>query len=291
MLTMEESIFKELLECYRVIVDAYRAGANVTKLVNEFNSILASLGRLSLDEVKSRIVEVESEALKLAEIARLNTLWSIVATVTVSLIVVVIILLLYTRYRYRLWLLWIKLRSGYRVYPSQSSGSSKSMIISGEVWAVILALIVVASVFTLAQAITAGRVTEPFSAIGLLGPKMKIGDYPTNVMLGDEIKLYVYIGNHMGYPVWYIVYAKLGNKTTFINSTVPAKLTPIWSYQVLLNHNTNTTIPVTLVMNRTGVNLKLIFELWYIDPETGQQKYYAWNHLYLNVTAPPIKTT
>lgn len=285
-----EPVFKQLLECYRAIVNAYKAGANVTKLVNEFNSILASLGRISLDEVKSRIVEVESEALKVAEIAKLNTLLSIVATAIISLVIATIILLLYTKYRYRLWLLWLKLRSNYRVYPSQSSGSSKSMIISGEVWAVILALVIVASVFTLAQAITAGRVAEPFSAIGLLGPKMKIGDYPTNVILGDRIKLYVYIGNHMGYPVWYIVYAKLGNKTTFINSTVPAKLTPIWSYQILLNHNTNTTIPVTLVMNKTGVNLKLIFELWYIDPETGQQKYYAWNHLYLNVTAPP-KTT
>ena len=61
--------------------------------------------------------------------------------------------------------------------------------------------------------------------------------------------------------------------------------------KILLNHNANTTKPVTLTMNKTGTNLKLIFELWYIDPETGKEKYYTWTHLYLNVTAPPTKLT
>ena len=278
---------EELLECYQAIVNASKAGANVTKQINEFNLLLKNLNKTPETELARRALEIKTEALKLAQQAQTQTLINITIAVAVAIIVVVLAVFFYVKYRYRLWLLWIRMRGGYRVYPGQGGGKRESMITSGEVWAVILAVMIVASVFAVAQVITAGRVVEPFSELGLLGPKMKIGDYPTRVLVGDKIKLYIYIGNHMGYPVWYIVYAKLGNRTTFVNSTIPANLPPIWKYQILLPHNSNTTKQVTLTMNKTGTNLKLIFELWYIDPTTGEQKYYTWTHLYLNVTAPP----
>ena len=283
------SIPKQLVECYQAIVEAYKAGANVTKLIAGFNTLLRELKKTPISEVTSKALDLKKQALELASTAQTQTLINTVIGVIVATVIALLLFILYTRYRYRPWLLWLKLRGNQQVHSSQGRG--KSMITSGEVWAVILAVIIVASVFAVAQAITAGRVVEPFSELGLLGPKKKIGDYPKTVLVGDKIKLYIYIGNHMGHPTWYIVYAKLGNKTTFVNSTTPANLPPIWKYQILLNHNMYITKPVTLTMNKTGTNLKLIFELWYIDPETGKEKYYTWTHLYLNVTAPPTKLT
>jgi hypothetical protein len=42
-------------------------------------------------------------------------------------------------------------------------------IFDEEVLAVVAAIVIVASVFAVVQAINAGRVTEPFSELGLLG--------------------------------------------------------------------------------------------------------------------------
>ena len=180
---------EELIECYQAIVNASKAGANVTKQINEFNLLLKNLNKLSKTELTRRALEIKTETLKLAQQAQTQTLINITIAVTIAIIVVVLAVLFYVKYRYRLWLLWIRMRGGYRVYPGQGGGKRESMITSGEVWAVILAIMIVASVFAVAQAITAGRVVEPFSELGLLGPKMKIGDYPTRAVSYTHLTL------------------------------------------------------------------------------------------------------
>ncbi|RLE84581.1 MAG: hypothetical protein DRJ41_02880 [Thermoprotei archaeon] len=157
-------------------------------------------------------------------------------------------------------------------------------MIDEEVAAVIIAITVVAAVFSYSQLLMEGRVTEPFSAIGLLGPEMKIGGYPRTVRVNETIDLYLFIDNHEGRITYYMIKAKLGNKSTTVNSTIPAKAQVIATYETILAHGQNKTIPVTLRVGRPMTNARLIFELWSLY-ENNTLKYTGrWVHLWLNVT-------
>ncbi|MEM1550585.1 MAG: hypothetical protein QXR13_01460, partial [Candidatus Bathyarchaeia archaeon] len=78
-----------------------------------------------------------------------------------------------------------------------------SWVFDDEVLAVVAAIVVVGFVFGFSQFILSGRVVEPFSALGLLGPNMKIGDYPREVVVGVPFKLYLYVHNFEGRSVYY----------------------------------------------------------------------------------------
>lgn len=159
-------------------------------------------------------------------------------------------------------------------------------MIDEEVKAVVSAIIIVALVFAVSQMFLAERIVEPFSEIGLLGPKKKIGDYPREVIVGEPIKLYLYLGNHEGKVMYYVILVKLGNRSTFVNSTIPADAPVIDVYERILAHNETCLIPVILRINRTGINLRLIFEMWIYD-ENLELKYHGrWLQLWINVTKP-----
>jgi len=161
-------------------------------------------------------------------------------------------------------------------------------MIDDEVKAVILAIIVVAGVFAIGQLVGAGRVAEPFSALGLLGPKMRIGDYPSRVLANQSINLHLFIDNHEGRVMYYVIYAKLGNKSTVVNENVSADAPIIGVYEVILPHGENRTIPVSLRISKPQENARLIFEMWVYDPDSGGLRYHGrWVQLWLNVTAPP----
>ena len=161
-------------------------------------------------------------------------------------------------------------------------------MIDDEVKAVVLAIIIVAGVFSVAQLMTAGRVVEPFSALGLLGPKMKIGDYPKNVLVNQTINLHLFVDNHEGHIMYYVIYAKLGNRSTIINENVSANAPILDTYEIILPHGENMTIPVSLSISKPQENARLIFEMWVYDPEDGKLRYHGrWVQLWINVTAPP----
>jgi len=146
----------------------------------------------------------------------------------------------------------------------------------------------VAGVFAVAQLVASGRVVEPFSALGLLGPKMKIGDYPKNVLVNQTINLYLFVDNHEGRVMYYVIYAKLGNRSTVINENVSADAPILDAYEVVLPHGENATIPVSLRIMKPYTNARLIFEMWVYDPEDGKLRYHGrWVQLWINVTAPP----
>ena len=277
---------KYFLEAYRAILEASRKGANVSELINRFNELLILARKGEIVGVASKLSNVTKEAIVLGEAAANTQLTYTIMFLVSAAVLVGFLVAFYVKYRYSIWRLWIKVRGKHKVYPSTSA--RKSLLTDPEVFAVVLALIIVIGVFAIAQVYISGRVVEPFSEIGLLGPKMKIGDYPTKVIVGEKFKLYIYLGNHMGYPMWYVVFLKIGNMTTFVNETIPADVEPVWCYEVLLNHNSNTTIPITVSLNRTGTNVRLIFELWTIN-EHGELTYHnRWVHLWINVTKPTI---
>ena len=180
------------------------------------------------------------------------------------------------------WRLWFRLFKGRRV--TLGSARKKPMLLSEEVWAVILAVIVVASVFAASQALLSKRVVEPFSELGVLGPTKKIGDYPKLVVAGENITLYCYVGNHMGKPMYYAVYVKVGSRETPVD---PAPLDPVLKLYTVLEHNTSTLIPVTITLKTPGVNRRIIFELWALNETTMSFQYHErWCQIWVNVTAP-----
>jgi len=277
---------KYFLEAYKAILEASEKGANVSQLISRFNKLLVLARKGEAADIVGRLSSVTKEATILGEAAANAQLTYTIISLVSAVVLVGLLVVFYTRYRYSIWRLWVRVRGKHRVYPSTSA--RKSLLTDPEVFAVVLALIIVIGVFAIAQVYVSSRVVEPFSEIGLLGPKMKIGDYPTEVIVGEKFKLYIYLGNHMGYPMWYVVFLKIGNMTTFVNETVPANVEPVWCYEILLDHNSNITIPIVMSLNRTGTNVRLIFELWTIN-EHGELAYHnRWVHLWINVTKPTI---
>lgn len=157
------------------------------------------------------------------------------------------------------------------------------MVLDDEVLAVLTAIVTVACV--LAAALLIPRQVEPFLALGLLGEKGKIGDYPSTILAGEPVRLHVFVMNHLGRPAALKVVAKLGSRSSIPNSTAPLDAPVIWERIIVLAHGQNATIPVQLTVEREGVNVALVFELWMLNTTSGAWVYTGrWNHLYVNVT-------
>lgn len=161
-------------------------------------------------------------------------------------------------------------------------------MIDEEVSAVALAVIVVIGIFSVSQGFLAGRVVEPFSEVAILGPNQKIGDYPKNLTAGENFNLYLYVGNHERKVMYYRVYAKLDDQLSVINETVPLDASPIAQYETVLSNNQTWLKPITLRIDESGTNYRLVFELWVYEPDEGIFAYHGrWNQLWLNVTSSP----
>ncbi|WP_243671325.1 DUF1616 domain-containing protein [Vulcanisaeta sp. JCM 16161] len=146
--------------------------------------------------------------------------------------------------------------------------------------AVALSLVIILVVFLTAQSMVSGY-TQSFSAIGLLGPTGKLGNYPSTVITGQPINLYIYVYNHMGVPTWFVV------KVFVTNNTVvqpPLNQTPVMIFQRVLMNNESWVEPLTLSINSTGT-YRIIGELWMYDPNNLTLVYTGnYVQLWVNVT-------
>lgn len=150
---------------------------------------------------------------------------------------------------------------------------------------VAVGLLLVVAGFTVFKAFFADRVVEPFSELGILGPNMKIGDYPRELGVGEEFELYLYLGNHMGSPQLYRVYVKLGSRDVNVSDVEPYPAPVLTSIDAALPDGGNVTLPVTLSVPESGVNRRLVFEMHRYDAEEAGWVYHnRWNQLWLNVT-------
>jgi len=164
-----------------------------------------------------------------------------------------------------------------------------SWIFDEEVLAVLAAISIVAAALACSQAFYAGRVIEPFSELGLLGPGGKIGDYPKEVVAGSPFRLNVYVGNHEGKAMYYRVLVKVGDKSSVVNASIPLSSEPLMDIRVVLGHNASRVIPVNVTLYEPASNVRLVFEMWVYNETTGDFSYYGrWNQLWINVTKPPL---
>lgn len=154
-------------------------------------------------------------------------------------------------------------------------------MIDDEVLGVIMAIIVVTAVVAVTLAFF--KPANDYTAIGLLGINGKIGDYPTHLKVNQSVTLYLFIYNHEGKAMYYIIYEKLGNYSTVLNSTDPGYNLPVLKvYQVIVGNGENVTLPVVIKVPYPIINGKVFFVLYYYN---GTEVYSGeWLQLILNVT-------
>jgi len=165
-------------------------------------------------------------------------------------------------------------------------------ILNDEVFAVILAIMVIGSIFSVAEVLQP-RIVEPFISIGLLNEECKIGDYPGEVFIGENLTLCLLLYNYMGYPVLVQVKYKIGTNETLPTNTTPSPRPAIMIFEKLLDHNENITlliqVPIAVNKSYVGKEIALIFELWIYDVNQDNWVYSGiWNQLYVKVLEVPI---
>jgi len=153
--------------------------------------------------------------------------------------------------------------------------------------AALMIIVLAYGVLTVVPVILGDRVVEPFSELGLLGPEMKLGDYPREVALGEPVDLYLYLGNHEGDLMYYRVMVKQGAQSMNVSDTEPYPGTVLTQYEHVLGDELNTTMPISVHYMDPGVNQRMVFELYKFNPETGGFRYDGiWVQLWMNVTTP-----
>lgn len=159
-------------------------------------------------------------------------------------------------------------------------------MIDDEVKAIMIIILLASAVISVYPILEEGRIVEPFSELGVLGPYGKLGDYPRELAAGQKFNLFLYVGNHEGSSEYYQVIAKLGDQNQNISDTTPLEAPITKTWKTLLDNESNTTIPIELSINEAGLNKRLVFELWRYDADTHAFTYHQrWTQLWLNVTS------
>ncbi len=285
-----DAVRNKLYSVYNEVLDAYNSSGNVSKAVSLLNIAIDKLYRYYstgdsryLSDSISLLDKVEDMIPNLISEGEAQRFWSNVY-LGVSIAILIGLGIFTYFYLPRLFFRgWARARAGHRVSVRRNRSSRKSLILDEEVWAVILAIIVVGGVFAVSQAYLSGRVVEPFSELGLLGKNMKIGDYPRELIVGDNATFYIYVGNHMGRPMYYVVEVKLGDNSTEID---PAPIEPVFTFERVLLHNQTWIFRVDLPVESPGLNQRIIVELWiYNETIDGLQYHGRWTQLWINVTS------
>lgn len=113
--------------------------------------------------------------------------------------------------------------------------------------------------------------------------------YPGNVTAGEEFLLYIEVQNDLKEAMSLRVEVKIGDSSTPPpTGTVPSSLSPLKSLEFTVSPKNTSISPLELVLNDTGLNRRVIFELYAYDSASGSYRYTGiWNQIWVNVTGPP----
>jgi uncharacterized membrane protein len=158
-------------------------------------------------------------------------------------------------------------------------------MIDDEVKAIIFVTLLASAAIAVFPILEGGRVVEPFSELGILGPNGKLGDYPREIAVGQEFSLFLYVGNQEGRCEYYRVLAKIGDQTTNVSEITPLNVPVSKIWETVLGSGLNVTIPFKMSIDQAGLNRRLVFELWRYDADTHNFVYHQrWTQLWMNVT-------
>jgi len=159
-------------------------------------------------------------------------------------------------------------------------------MIDDDLKSVTLIILLALAVIAVYPILNEGRVVEPFSELGVLGANGKIGDYPRQLVSGQNFNLTLYVGNHEGRVEYYRVVAKLSDETSNVSDVSPLDAQVKASWETIISSGSNSTIPVRLSVGSAGLNRRLVFELWRYDVASHDFVYdERWTQLWYNVTA------
>jgi uncharacterized membrane protein len=121
---------------------------------------------------------------------------------------------------------------------------------------VLLLIAVVAAVVTTIYVIVVPKEGEKFTEFFILGEKGKAADYPSRLLVGDNVSLFIGIGNHEYRNLTYTVETWLVNMSfdEKTNTSSLLAMDRLDRYTVPLSHNQTSTLPYTFVPERTGYN-------------------------------------
>jgi len=163
----------------------------------------------------------------------------------------------------------------------------EKVILDEEVFAVILALAIVAS--SIGIALTWRPFGERFVAIGLLDESCKIGVYPKTAALNQSLKLCIYVYNHMGKPIAYQVMYKVAlNASQLPTTSAPSVAKPLGKWLGALDNDRDEQffafVRIPWDRGLLGRNISLVFELWVFNTTTGSWMYSGvWGHIWVEV--------
>jgi len=290
---------EEAQKAFEALLETYNAGGNVSELEATLNEALSLISQAEMEvgknpeeaerlaseagrlaqEVLGEAPNVRDEGLMRRQTATIVTVASIAGLVVAGGLV-------YFFGPDILWRLWVWLRRNYRVKVKGSARKTETSCFTMEhACAAVLALMLIIAAVGAYQFFVGGRISEAFSELGVLGPGMKLADYPKETVAGEAVRLYAYIGNHMGKPMYYTVMIKIGDNETAVN---PAPVEPVVKLERVMLHDENSTSPVDITLTKPGLNQRIIFELWMYNETTRQVQYHErWCQIWVNVTAPP----
>ena len=148
-----------------------------------------------------------------------------------------------------------------------------------------LSLIALLAVIGLLQPVISAKYPG-FTDLAILGPNQSFSGYPKEVNVSQPILLYGYIENHEGAAEYYQFVVKLGNESTPVGNSTAANAPVVLTYSVVLLNNQSSLFPLSLSINKAGINQRFIFELWTYDLEQSAFEYTGvYNEIWMNVTA------
>jgi len=159
------------------------------------------------------------------------------------------------------------------------------LVLDEEVFAVVLALSIVASALGIALTLGPGN-PEPFTAIGLLNEECKIGGYPATAVNGSGVRLCISVANHLGHPAYFKVVYKLATNESLPNSSSPSPEQAVMEWRAVLGDGEERLFLITAPVYtlRGEYRVVLVFELWIYSTSGGGWSYTGrWNHHHISV--------
>ena len=160
----------------------------------------------------------------------------------------------------------IELRQSWRYYRLNPLGQVSS-IRRGRALSIILILLILATIGTLIYVIAAPKVGERFTEFYILGPEGRAENYPSNVVLGEEVRVILGIVNRESEELSYRVVVNIDEVKS--NEIGP----------VVLANDEKWEQEVSFIPTRVGENQKVAFVLY----KQGQEEPYRTLRLWIDV--------
>ncbi len=309
-----------VVDAFKAVYDAERGGVQVSDLLVQLNNAtnyiseaLAlyrtgdTIGAIAAAKVSKKIAEkVESDAIYELMLLNQQKVVSFQLTIYYSTAAITGIIL-------GTLFFWYFCRRKYLGKSNRNIQTYKKATIT-----VSFILVLVATYPLISLFISLPRTNERFTELWILDSDHRTENYPFNITVNAENKVYVSVKNHMGEPAYYVIYVKFCNSTqSEPTREKPSSMSHLYEYRFVLNDEEMWEVPFTFMVHsalidennctiealslngkvfnvsctstwdnqRRGFFYRLFFELWIYNASQGSIEYHnRFVRLWLNMT-------